>query len=223
MDHPFRTAALGGFNRQDVLDFLEKTANEAAEKQQELQRQIEALEQLKTLQEADLSGLREQVERLEKEGGELRARLARTEEDLTASRAACGEKTAALETARRELEELRARADALAPDAAAYAELKERTAGVELDAHRRAQAIQEEAEGRAAELRRQMKQWLQRVEREYDALRTQVETTVSHAADQLDRAGKCLDQAAGMLDGQDAALEALAGLCEPPAQAPETK
>ncbi len=99
----------------------------------------------------------------------------------------------------------------------------ERTAGVELDAPRRAQAIQEEAEGRAAELRRQMKQWLQRVEREYDALRTQVETTVSHAAAQLDRAGQCLDQAAGRLDGQDAALEALAGLCEPPAEAPETK
>lgn len=31
MDHPFRSAAFGGFNRQDVLDYLEKTAAENAE------------------------------------------------------------------------------------------------------------------------------------------------------------------------------------------------
>ena len=32
MDHPFRSAAFGGFNRQDVLDYLEKTAAENARK-----------------------------------------------------------------------------------------------------------------------------------------------------------------------------------------------
>ena len=37
MDHPFRSAAVGGFNRQDVLDYLEKTAAENAQKQQELE------------------------------------------------------------------------------------------------------------------------------------------------------------------------------------------
>ena len=37
MDHPFRSAALGGFNRQDVLDYLEKMSAENAQRQQELQ------------------------------------------------------------------------------------------------------------------------------------------------------------------------------------------
>ena len=30
MDHPFRSAMFGGFNRQDVLTYLETTAQEAA-------------------------------------------------------------------------------------------------------------------------------------------------------------------------------------------------
>ncbi len=51
MDHPFRNAAVGGFNRQDVLDYLEKTAAENAQKQQELEKQLEQqtqeLEQLR--------------------------------------------------------------------------------------------------------------------------------------------------------------------------------
>ena len=45
MDHPFRSAALGGFNRQDVLDYLEKTSAENAQRQQELQQKLEAAEE----------------------------------------------------------------------------------------------------------------------------------------------------------------------------------
>ena len=30
MDHPFRSAAVGGFNKQDVLTFLEAQAKQAA-------------------------------------------------------------------------------------------------------------------------------------------------------------------------------------------------
>ena len=45
MDHPFRSAAFGGFNRQDVLDYLEKTAAENARNQQELQRRLEEAEE----------------------------------------------------------------------------------------------------------------------------------------------------------------------------------
>ena len=46
MDHPFRSAAVGGFNRQDVLDYLEKTAAENAQKQQELEKQKKQSEAL---------------------------------------------------------------------------------------------------------------------------------------------------------------------------------
>ena len=41
MDHPFRSAAVGGFNRQDVLSFLETQSKQTAQVQQELQTQLE--------------------------------------------------------------------------------------------------------------------------------------------------------------------------------------
>ena len=53
MDHPFRSAAFGGFNRQDVLDYLEKTAAENAQKQQELQRCLEEAEEDRRKPETD--------------------------------------------------------------------------------------------------------------------------------------------------------------------------
>ena len=97
----------------------------------------------------------------------------------------------------------------LEPEAAAYEAVKERTAGVELEAHCRAQNILDQANGQAKDLRRSMEQWMGRVEREYDALRSEVESTVSHAADQLEKANKCLDRMTALLSDQDVALDAL--------------
>ena len=165
MDHPFRSAALGGFNRQDVLDYLEKTSAENAQRQQELQQNLEAAE-------------------------EERRQLA-------------------AKTAEQERDGLKDRVAALEPEAAAYEAVKERTAGVELEAHCRAQNILDQANGQAKDLRRSMEQWMGRVEREYDALRSEVESTVSHAADQLEKANKCLDRMTALLSDQDVALEAL--------------
>ena len=105
---------------------------------------------------------------------------------------------------------MRAQRDAVWPDAQAYIELKERTAGVELEAHRRAQAVQEKAEYDAQRLRRQVNQWLQRLEQEYEGLRGQVEATVSHAASQLEQAGGYLGQVVSLMGEQEAVLEGLA-------------
>ena len=52
MDHPFRTALMGGFNRQDVLDYLEKMSAENSQRQQELQHKLEALEERLNIQKA---------------------------------------------------------------------------------------------------------------------------------------------------------------------------
>ena len=65
------------------------------------------------------------------------------------------------------------------------------------------------AEEQARQLRCRMEQWVQRVEREFDNLRSQVEATVSHAADQLSKAGACLEQVTALLEERDARLQAL--------------
>ena len=48
----FRTAAFGGFNRQDVLDYIEKLTQENQEKTLELERALEREETVRTQREA---------------------------------------------------------------------------------------------------------------------------------------------------------------------------
>lgn len=52
---PFRTAGFGGFHRQDVLDYIERTAKEQTEKREELTRQLEEA-QAKSAQVTVLEG-----------------------------------------------------------------------------------------------------------------------------------------------------------------------
>ncbi len=214
MEHPFRSAAIGGFNKQDVLDFLEAQAKQTAQAQQELQGRLEESERQgeslrRELDEANrqLEAVRRALEEAGQAREELAGQLERANEAASGSRQEASRLAGELEQARRERDEMRAQRDAVWPDAQAYIELKERTAGVELEAHRRAQAIQAKAEEDAQKARRQVEQWLKRMGREYDALCTQVETTVSHAASELEKAGAGLERLNELMSGQGTALE----------------
>ena len=214
MDHHFRSAAVGGFNKQDVLTFLEAQAKQSAQAQQELSGRLEEAEHQGENLRRERDGLSGQLEETRREletarqsRDSLSVQLEQAEQDLSASRKQAEQLGREVERLRREREELRRQLETARPDAQAYVELKERTAGVELEAHRRAQAIQEKAERDAQKARRQVEQWLQRVAWEYDALCTQVETTVSHAASELDKAGASLEQLNQLMSGQGDALE----------------
>ena len=209
MDHPFRSAALGGFNRQDVLDYLEKTSAENAQRQQELQQKLEAAEEERRQLSAKTTEQEEQLAILRRDRDQLKEQLEQVQQALNSSQAREEAQEEALAALRQERDTLKSRAEALEPDAAAYEAIKECTAGVELEAHCRAQNVLNQADAQAKELRRNMEQWIGRVELEYDALRSEVESTVSHAADKLEKAGKCLEQITALLADQDVALEAL--------------
>lgn len=209
MDHPFRSAALGGFNRQDVLDYLEKTSAENGLRQRELQEKLEAAQEECRQLTARTTEQEEQLAILRRDRDNLNQQLEQVQGALEESQGQGEAQEEELAALRRERDEWKAKAEALEPDASAYGILKERTAGVELEAHRRAQTVLDQADAQAKELRRNMEQWMDRVEREYDALRSEVEATVSHAADKLEKAGKCLQQVSELLADQDMALEAL--------------
>ena len=209
MDHPFRSAALGGFNRQDVLDYLEKMSAENAQRQQELQQKLETAEDAQRQLSTQTAQQEEQLAILRRDRDQLKEQLEQVQQALASSQAQEEAQESALTALRQERDELKARVEVLEPEAAAYETIKDRTAGVELEAHCRAQNVLDQANVQAKELRRNMEQWLGRVEREYDALRSEVESTVSHAADKLEKAGKCLEQMTALLADQDVALEAL--------------
>ena len=214
MDHPFRSALFGGFCRQDVLTYLENTAKEAAQTQQQLQQKLDQAQETLSRQDVDLTDQQEQMSRLRQENQELRRQLGQANQALETSRADCARTARELTQAQEEARQWKSQAQTLQPDAAAYAAVKDRTAGMELQAHQRAQAVEEQAALQARRLREEMGQWMARVEREYDALRTQVESTASHAAQELRTANECLERACTRMEEQDQALEALARACE---------
>lgn len=78
--------------------------------------------------------------------------------------------------------------------------MKDRTAGMELEAHCRAEQVEAEAAERVKKMREQVEHWLGRVQNEYDRLRTSMDATLSHAGGEL-------EQVRGMLDGLSAELE----------------
>ena len=209
MEHLFRNAAFGGFNRQDVMDYLEKITSQ---NNQELEQQRSQNQTLQTqLDEAKQTLDRESSMRkqLEAERDELRRKLEQLQNENHALREESVRLNAQCSEAKAQAQQLRAQVEKLEPDAQAYTAVKDRPAGVELQAHRRALDVEQQAQEYARRLKGQMEQWLAAVEQQYDALRHEVESTVSHAADQLSKAGASLEKVNQLMDGQDVELKLL--------------
>jgi len=209
MDNQFRSVAFGGFNRHDVMEYLERTAGEYAQSLQNLQGQL-----FKTEQERDeLAARLDEAQAEMEETAEQAAESAQALEQERQARKKAEEQVQALQsradTLEAERQRLQEEADRLRPDAEAYAAVKERSAGIELDAHRRAQGVLDQADEQARQLRGQMDQWLSRVRREYDQLCSQVDATVAHAAGELEKVRSSLERITDGLESQAGAMDTL--------------
>ncbi|MBR2935383.1 MAG: hypothetical protein IKB79_07370 [Oscillospiraceae bacterium] len=198
MDNRFRSAAFGGFNRQDVMDYLERAAKEHDQQMEELRARLDQAQQ-------ETAQLRDQLTQAQEQARQARAEL----EQNTADRQNAQEQSDLLVQTQEELTRLRGQIARLEPDAVAYAAIKERTAGIELEAHRRAQAIVDEAQAQVEQLHREQALWLERVERDYYDLRAQVGTTVTQAASEMERVRQGLDNISLCMNNQHSALERL--------------
>ncbi|MCI7473321.1 MAG: hypothetical protein MSB10_06540 [Clostridiales bacterium] len=220
----FRTATFGGFQKQDVLSYIESSNQAHVEKLAQLQREWEDLAAEKESLAAQAGQAKEQAETLAKEKESLTARLDEARKEAEALRAQ-------LDQARREAEETAARlADANArltqaePDAAAYQQVKDRTAGIELEAHCRAQEIQREAEEKVRRAHTEVEQWLHKVQAGYDLLRSDMDGAISRTGQELDKLRQMLEQLSSNFSSQDEHLRKLAQDCAdqfaPPAPLP---
>lgn len=200
MEQQFRSAAIGGFNRQDVLTYIETSARAHAQ-------EMEALRQELDQAKRDLEDARARAVSAETERDDLAPRAAQMEK----STAELESKRSGLAAAERELKELRARVAMLEPKAEAYEAVKDKTAGIELEAHQRARKVVEEAQKEADALRAQTEQWLAKVRGSYERMRTDVEAAITHAASELERAGKAVSGVGSQFREHDAAMQALVG------------
>ena len=215
-DHQFRNAMFGGFNRQDVLNFLTSSAEKNNEELNARQERCEGLEKELEASRAEAAALKAQLEQTTREREEfkhqaeqLTIEIARVSTADQAKAAELEKKNAELDAARSELEQLREMLGKIAPDAEAYAAIKERTAGMELEAHRRAQSVEARARIMAGDLQRQMEQWMAKVEKQYAGLRTEVEASVERANQQILAASGSLSSINTLLEEQQSALKSV--------------
>jgi len=198
-NYSFKTVAFGGFDKQDVVRYLERMSESAAAAREEL--------------EAENEKLRGQAEENERELERLRAQV----EELTGRRDALLEELKQEKSARADLEPLRAlkkdvadltvQRDALKPDAEAYAQFRERLGAIECEARKRADDLEEAA---AAQTRRTLEDFRSR----YQKLLSDFQSTAGHVNSRLreievglsqlpralDRTGKELDELAKRLE-----------------------
>lgn len=215
-DHQFRNAMFGGFNRQDVLAFLTSSAEKNNEELAARQERCEGLEKDLEASRAEAAALKAQLEQTTREREEfkhqaeqLTIEIARVSTADQAKAAELEKKNAELDAARSELEQLREMLGKIAPDAEAYAAIKERTAGMELEAHRRAQSVEARAKIMAGDLQRQMEQWMAKVEKQYAGLKTEVEASVERANQQILAASGSLSSINTLLEEQQSALKSV--------------
>lgn len=141
METSFKTCVFGGFDREDVISYIRKTAEES-------QKKLEALME-------ETERLRVRCETAESELSALRARSAELEQQLTDTEALRAE----AERLRTEEETLRRENETLRGPAAQYQSLKDHIADIEISAHRRTEEFRGKAIAELTQLIGQQRQW----------------------------------------------------------------
>ena len=201
-EQQLRSAVVGGFQKQDVLSYIESSTREHAAK-------VEALKQ----ELAEVKAARDELARQSAAlRGDAAAFATRLEELTTAAEQARDELEGAKARLTRLEEEataLRARNAELEPQAKAYLAVKDRAAGIELEAHVRAQAAEAAARDRVKETKAELEQWMEKLQAEYGSLRREMGGGVAAAQEELDRAGKTLEGITANFTSRDTELERL--------------
>lgn len=197
--YSFKSVAFGGFDKQDVVRYLEQSSEKAAAAQRELEAENEKLRTEAAARTEELERLRAQVEELSAERDGLQKKL----ETESAARADLEPLRALKEDAAR----LTAERDALKPDAEAYARFRERLGAIECEARKRADDLEEEA---AAQTRRSLEEFRSR----YQRLLSAFEATAGHVNGELRKIEVTLSQLPRALDQTGAELGELAARLE---------
>ena len=149
-NNTFKGSLFGGFNREDVIDYIKKTSAESTARIESLESDIDKLCAQERELRAQVGSLRDDNDRLAQENRDtvserdtLRTALDAANGELTALRAEA-------EALRAENASLRAENASFRPMAEQYSTVKEHLAGIELDAHQRAEEYERSVRARLA-------------------------------------------------------------------------
>lgn len=198
----FRSAAFGGFHRQDVLDYLEKITRDHQAKTEEL---TQALDQEKTAR----TGAEEENQTLRTQLDEAVSARDALEEELAQVKQRLEEATTALTRAEERAAELSQRVGALEPGAKSWQRLKDTAGDIEVSAHERAQITVQTARAQAAQLRAEGVRWVLEIQDRCDRLKRELRTAIHAAQQELDGVQTSFDQAQEDMEGIQSALSDL--------------
>ena len=189
----FRTS-MGGFNRADVANYMESMAAEHSRVKKQLQEENETLS-------ARLAELEQKAAAQESQLQELQKKLTDTETALSSTEAALEEALVMVE----EQEALRAAQEA------AQTEPDPDYAAMELEAYRRAEAMERTAQERSVRMRRKVGDFLDTLSTRYEqtgqeveALSADIQTNLSRLQEALSDLDLIFEEASGSFDTLDA-------------------
>ena len=190
-NYPIKSVTFGGFDKQDVISYIEKAAQQASAAQQQLQEENDRL--------------RAQVEELTRKNSALLIQLdAMTlqKEGLEAESAA----RAALEPYKAledQVASLEAEIARLQPDAKCYVQFRERIGAIECEARERADDLEKATIG-------QLQKTVDLFRDQYQTLMSTFESTAAHVTSELRKVEVNLTQLPRAMDRPGAELNELA-------------
>ena len=194
----FRSAAFGGFHRQDVLDYLEKLTKEKQELASRLEKETEARLQAETnLAQAEdtAKGAKEAQDAMSREMEYLRNELEA--------------RTASLSRAEDEIKVLRSQVETYRPGAEAWEHIKDQAGTIEVSAHERAQVTIQDARAQVSNIQAEGSKWVMDLRAESDRLQTVLKTCIRDAEKQLDAAKEAFRNAERSMTGYQSSLAGL--------------
>ena len=187
-NYPIKSVTFGGFDKQDVIRYIEQTA--AA--QQTLQTENENLRNQVADLSAELSALRAQISSLSAERDQLQETLSQES------------------ASRQQLETLKPLEDEVArlrPDAEAYAQFRERIGAIECEARKRAADLEQATVS-------QLQKTVDLFREQYQTLMSTFESTASHVNGELRKVEVNLTQLPRAMDQSGTELNELAARLE---------
>lgn len=190
-NNTFKSVTFGGFAKQDVIDYIEKTARENATVQEKLQQENEGLQSSNTMLNQQVEELKNQVDALMAETEQLRRELDR-------------ERTVRLEVepCKDEAARLAAEVERLRPDAEAYAQFREQIGAIECEARKRAADLESATVSRLEYVANAFRG-------QYQSLMTAFESTAAHVSGELRKVEVNLAQLPRAMDQAGAELKEL--------------
>ena len=202
-NNTIKSVVFGGFDKQDVISYIEKTAKESADTQHRLEEDnTELREQIADLRkENDL--MRSQLEKLTAEKKQLETEL----EQAKGSNQELEPLKPQLDELRDEVARLNLEAETLRPDAETYARFRDKVGEIECESRKRAADLQDATA-------QQMLKTLNTFRSNYQELMSAFETATTYVNAELRKVEVNLTQLPRAMDKTGAELNELAALLE---------